>query len=133
MNVLAERYVIKDGKPKRKDIGLTQYVNLSMFAYINGDQLCLDDASSVWEIPLSSIRSIELVKKRVSFPDWTKPEPYDSKSYKPYKITTNQFGHYFARYYCVEISDIRGDFYLLIPEYDGNTFMELMKIHIENE
>ena len=131
IDVLAERYVMKDGTPKRKDIGLTQYVNLSMFAYIKGDQLCLADASSVWEIPLSSLRSMELVKKRVSFPDWTKSEPYDSKTYKHYKVTTNQFGHYFSRYYRVEISDIRGEFYLLIPEYDGVTFMDIAKMRVD--
>ena len=131
IDVLAERCVMKDGKPKRKDIELTQYVNLSMFAYIKEDQLCLADASSVWEIPLSSLRSMELVKKRVSFPDWTKSEPYDSKTYKPYKVTTNQFGHYFSRYYRVEISDVRGEFYLLIPEYDGVTFKDIAKMRVD--
>ena len=130
IDVLAERYVMRNGKPKRKDIGLTQYVNLSMFTYIKREYLCLADASSVWEIPLSSLRSMELIKKRVSFPDWNKQEPYNSKQYKPYQITTNQFGHYFSRYYRVEISDAQGVFYLLIPEYDGMTFMNIAKMQV---
>ncbi|MBR1393265.1 MAG: hypothetical protein IJ561_05460 [Ruminococcus sp.] len=130
IDVLAERYVMKDGKPKRKAVGLTEFDNIPMFTYIKDGRLCLADTSSVWEIPLSSLRSMELIKKRASFPDWTKPEPYDSKTYKPYKITTNQFG-YFAKYYRVEIRDLRGDFYLLIPEYDGMTFSDIAKLRIE--
>ena len=125
IDILAERYTIKDGNVKHKDMGMTGYDNLSIFIYTENNYLYLADVSSVWEIPLSSFRSIQLMNKRASFPDWTKQESYDSKTYKPYKITTNQFGHYFARYYRIEISDIKGEFYLLIPEYDGEIFMKL--------
>ena len=129
IDVLAERYVMKDGKPKRKAVGLTEFDNIPMFTYIKEGRLCLADTSSVWEIPLSSLRSVELIKKRASFPDWTKPESYDSKTYKPYKITTNQFG-YFAKYYRVEISDLRGEYFLLIPEYDGAAFADITEMRI---
>ncbi|MBQ8928384.1 MAG: hypothetical protein IJ055_08970 [Oscillospiraceae bacterium] len=131
IDVLAERYVMKNGAPKRRNSGMTQYVNLSLFAYIRKGQLCLADAGSVWEIPLSSLRSVAPGRKRVSFPDWTKPEPYDAAVYKPYGITANQFGAFFARYYRVEISDVRGEFYLLIPEYDSMAFMELTSMHAD--
>ena len=128
LDVFAERYILKNNEPKHKDFGMTAFLNLQMFAFIRDGNLCLADTEQVWEIPLSSFRSITLIKKRQNFPDWHKTEPIDSQKYKPYQITANQFGHYFARYYRVEIIDPKGEFYLLIPEYDGELFMELTKL-----
>lgn len=128
MDVLSERYVMKNGKPRHKDAGLTQYLNISMAAFVHDNHLCLADTMQRWEIPLSSIRSMTLVKKRVSFPEWHKDEPFNSPKYKPYKITSNNYGHFFSYYYRIEISDIRGDFYLLIPHFDGEVFTDLTHI-----
>lgn len=127
-DILAETYVVKNDKPVRKDMGLTMYANLETCAYVEGGTLYLSDVETLWGIPTASLRSITLVKKRVSFPEWNKTEPYNAKCYKPFKITTNQFGHYFSYYYKVEISDAKGEFYLLIPEYDGEIFMQLTKL-----
>ncbi len=131
MDVLGERYVLKDGKPRHKDAGLTQYLNFSMAAFVHNSSLCLADTVQRWEIPLSSLRSMTLVKKRVSFPEWHKDEPFNSKKYKPYKITSNSYGHFFSYYYRIEIRDIRGDFCLLIPHFDGEVFTELTHIRPE--
>ncbi len=131
MDVLGERYVLKNGKPRHKDTGLTQYVNISMAAFVHDGNLCLADTVQRWEIPLSSIRSMTLIKKRVSIPEWHKDEPSNSKKYKPYKITTNSFGHFFSYYYRIEICDIRGDFFLLVPHFDGEVFTELTHIRPE--
>ncbi len=131
MDVLGERYVIKNGKPRHKDAGLTQYLNINMAAFLHDNNLCLADTMQRWEIPLSSIRSMTLVKKRVSFPEWHKDEPFNSPKYKPYKITSNSYGHFFSYYYRIEIRDIRGDFYLLIPHFDGEVFTELTHIRPE--
>ncbi len=131
IDVLAERYVMHDGKPKHKSSGMVDYINLNMSAYTEKGNLCLADIHQRWEIPLTSIRSMTLVKKRVSFPEWHKDEPIGSAKYKPYKVTNNNYGHYFAHYYRIEIRDIRGDFYLLIPNFDGEVFTELTHIKPE--
>ncbi len=128
MDVLGESYVMKNGKPRHKDAGLTKYININMAAFVQDGNLCLADTMQRWEIPLSSIRSMTLVKKRVSFPEWHKDEPFDSPKYKPYKITTNSYGHVFSYYYRIEISDIRGDFCLLVPYFDGEVFTDLTHI-----
>ncbi len=131
MDVFGERYVMKNGKPQHKNAGLTQYLNINVAAFVNDSNLCLADTMQRWEIPLSSIRSMTLVKKRVSFPEWHKDEPFNSKKYKPYKITSNSYGHFFSHYYRVEIRDIRGDFCLLIPHFDGEVFTELTHIRLD--
>ncbi|MBQ8010986.1 MAG: hypothetical protein IJ265_05495 [Oscillospiraceae bacterium] len=131
MDVLGERYVLKDGKPHHKDAGLTKYLNISMAAFVRDGNLCLADTMQRWEIPLSSIRSMTLIKKRISFPEWHKDEPFNSPKYKPYKITSNSYGHFFSYYYRIEIRDTRGDFHLLIPHFDGEVFTELTHIRPE--
>ena len=132
IDVFAEYYIIKNGKPKHKICGMVDYINLQMSVFVRGDNLCLANMERVWGIPLSSFRSITLAKKITSLPYWNKSEPIDSEKYKPYKIKRNQIGQYFVRYYRVEIIDLKGEFYLLIPEYDGEIFMELTKLSANN-
>ncbi len=131
IDVLAERYVMKKGVPKHRDSGLVPYVNFDLFIFVQDGSLCLADLENVWEIPLSSLRSMTLEKKRYGYPEWHKSEPPSSKMYKPYKITTNNYGHYFSRCYRIEIRDIRGEFYLLIPEYDGEIFTNVTHLRPE--
>ena len=128
VDVFLERYILKNGEPKHRDFGLVAYLNLPMSAFVRGGNLCLANMERVWEIPLSSFRSVTLEKKRPNFPYWNKSEPIHSEKYKPYKIARNQPGQYFARYYRVEIADPKGEFYLLIPEYDGGIIMELTNL-----
>lgn len=133
IDVLSERYVMRKGKPKHKDsnYGMVPYVNYDMFVFVQSGNLCLADAKHVWEIPLSSLRSMTLKKMFYGYPDWHKSEPFISKKYKPYKIMQNKYGQYFSRCYHITISDIRGEFYLLIPEYDGEAFTRVTHLRPE--
>lgn len=131
IDVFAEYYIIKNGKPKHKVGGMVDFINFQMYAFARGGNLCLANMERLWEIPLSSFRSISLSKKITSLPYWNKSEPINSVKYKPYKIKRNQLGQYFAKYYRVEIVDLKGEFYLLIPEYDGEIFMRLTNLNIK--
>lgn len=131
IDILAEQYIMKNGEPKHRDSGLVAYINYDMFIFERNGNLCLADTEHIWEIPLSSLSSMTLEKKRYSYPEWHKSEPPSSKKYKPYKITTNSYGHYFSRCYRIIISDVRGEFYLLIPEYDGELFTSVTHLHTE--
>ncbi len=133
IDVWAERYVIKDGEAKHKEFGMTNYLNLDVFIFYEDGNLCLADLRQRLDIPLRSVHSMRLEKKRKSFPEWHKEESYDDPKFKPFKLTTNQFDHIFSRYYRVEISDAKGEFYLLIPEFDGETFTEITQIRPEME
>ncbi len=128
MDVLADCYTLKDGVAKHKDCGLTQYQNFDQFVYVQHGCLCFSNLRQVWEIPLSSFRSMHLEKKRISFPEWHKQEGTNSDKYKPYKITPSQNG-FFCKYYRIEISDVKGNFFLLLPEFEGELFSKLTHIH----
>lgn len=129
LDVLGERFIMKNGEPKHKSFdGFSDYLNLDLFAYAEGGNLVLASTEAVWEIPLTALRGAERTKK-LSFAGWNKQKPYDHKDYRKYKIVLNQFGMYFARCYNVKISDIRGEYFLLIPEYDAEAFFEMTGLH----
>ncbi len=51
---------------------------------------------------------------------------------KKYKIKKNSYDNYSAKYYKVKISDMKGEFYILIPDYDWEIFNNLAHVHIED-
>ena len=133
LDVLGERFVMKNGVPKHKSFdGFNEYLNLDLYAFVQDGSLFLASTDAVWEIPCSALRGVHRTK-RMSFAGWHKAEPHTARSYKKYKITVNQFGTYFAHCVQIEIADARGDFYLLIPEYDAEAFIELTGLHPDTE
>ncbi len=133
LDVLGEAYVIKNGVPKHRNLGVDDYRNLDMTVFVRDGSLCLVNLPMLWEIPLASIRRMMLVKKRVGFSGWNKPQAFDSPEYRPYKIAQFSTGQYLSTYYRVEIEDVRGSFYLMIPKHDGGVFTELTGIRPEQE
>ncbi len=134
VDLLAERYVMQNGVPKHKNIdALNEYLNLSFDAFAQDGCLYLADGAELWEISLSSLRRMHRLKPRFCFADWNKTARHNDKKYKPYKITVNQFGSYFAHCFQVDISDIKGDFYLLIPDYDADAFSALTGLHPDTD
>lgn len=126
LDVLGERFVMKDGVPKHKSLdGFNDYLNLDMWAFVRDGSLFLANTEQVWEIPLTSLRGTVRLKKRLGFAGWNKSTPYNEKPYKRFRITVNQFGTYFAHCVQVQIADARGCFFLLLPEYEAEPFSAL--------
>lgn len=130
IDVISDKYKLKDDNIKQVNYHpFYSHMNLDCFIFASNGMLCLADSYNVYEIPLASITSIEESKKRAMFPCWNKDEDYNSKKYKKYKITMNNQGTYFASYFKVIINDIRGEFMLLIPNYDQPLFSEITGIY----
>lgn len=125
MDALAEHYVMKNGKPKHKNTKTGGYFNLDMFAYRENNCLYLANFETVLEIPLPSIRSMTMEKKKYCISPWNKPEPPDSERFASYKIAFNQFDQFFVHCCRIEIRDARGEFFILIPEYEVPLFTQL--------
>ncbi len=132
IDILAGKYKISKENVKEVNFSseFTHY-NFSVSAYIRNSMLCLCDLHQVYEIPLNSIKKAELQKKKCSFPKWNKNKPYSSPEYKKYKIVLNG-GMYTTKCYRITIEDIKGNFYLLIPNYDMEYFSSLTKVYPEN-
>lgn len=133
IDVLFFRYMKKDGEIKRKDFPLFSHINLSHKAYVKNDNLCLSNLRYVMEIPLQSVKSIHMEKKKAHFPNWNKSEPFNSKEYRQFKVTCNNQGTYFAKYYSVQIQDIKGDFEFYVPNYDIDKICSLTGLNTEEK
>lgn len=131
IDVIAVKYKVKNGKTKVVNFNpMFKDFNYDMFIFIKGNYLCLAGISSVYEIPVSSLRSIEPCSKKAMFPQWNKEEEYNSPTYKPYKVVENSQGTYYAHCFKVVISDISGDFELIIPNYDQPVFSEITGLNL---
>ena len=108
--------------------------NLHLYAYCQDDSLCFADNIQVFKIPFSSIQKVVWVKKRLVLPDWNKEEPYNSKTYKPYHIRESDTGEYIIRgYYSLRISEARGEFEVMVPEYEEKLLFSLLPPQIPKE
>jgi len=92
VDILMFPYVRKDGQLKAKSWGLTSHVALDTKAFRMEDQLCLADAECRYSFPVSQMQGIETVKKSITIPMWNKDEAHDSPRYKPYKLSTDNYG-----------------------------------------
>lgn len=131
IDALLFRYIKKDGEIKRKDFQFFSHINFSHKAYVKDDNLCLSNLRYVMEIPLQSVKSIHMEKKKASFPNWNKSQPFNSNEYKQFKVTFNNQGTYFAKYYSVQIQDIKGEFEFYVPNYDIDKICSLTGINID--
>ncbi len=99
--VLTFSYIEKDGKivPKAKMSDLSEYKNVEKVMYSDGENLCFAEVDGKYEIPISSLKSIKTVKKRIAVPEWNKEESFKKGIYKQYKLTCNQMGMVFMKYF----------------------------------
>ncbi|HIS50267.1 MAG TPA: hypothetical protein IAA80_07165 [Candidatus Gallacutalibacter pullistercoris] len=129
MDIIWVTYQIKKGREK-----ILENENFSIYAYCQDNSLCLADNGEVFKIPLSSIQKVVWVKKRLLLPEWNKHEPYNSKTYKPYHIRKNDAEQYIIRgYYSLRISETRGEFEVMVPEYDEKILFSLLPVQIQKE
>lgn len=131
-DVLMFRYVKKNDEIKLKKFPMFSHINFSFETYVQNDNLCLSNYRYVMEIPLQSIKSIHMEKKKASFPNWNKEFLFNSKEYKKFKIVCNNQGTYFAHYYSVQIQDIKGDFEFYVPNYDIENICRLTGLKTED-
>ncbi len=129
MDIIRVVYQIKKDREK-----ILENENLRIYAYCQDNSLCFADNTQVFKIPLSSIQKVVWVKKRLLLPEWNKEEPYNSKTYKPYHIRKNDAEQYTIRgYYSLRISETRGEFEVMVPEYDEKILFSLLPVQIQKE
>ena len=133
VDVLSFRYTEKNGKVKIKEELFYKHVNNEMKLFRNGDDLCLADIDSVYSFPISDIKKYVLKKKKANMDEWNKDVPFNKGEYKQYKITSNDYGTIFCRYYAMQISDVFGEYELFFPEYELAQFKAIADVPVEKE
>lgn len=121
MDVLLFRYKMKDGVPVAKAMALStcQYANLEVKVFVQENALCFADLENLCAIPLSNLRSIQTVHKKISVPEWNKEEDFSEGIYKQYKMTEDKMGCIFFKPYHVLEFEGHGDTWgLYFPCYE---------------
>lgn len=127
VDVLVFRYKEKNGKIIPKTIGLqmTPYMNLDVKIFKTEDSLCLADLESLFAFPLSSLQSIQTVKKHITIPSW-------NKDTKPDKMSVDQYGRIHLKSYHILTLMHNGRIYgIYFPCYELDTFEAITNLQAE--
>lgn len=97
VDVIGFKYREKRGRirPRGRDgvNGVTVYPLYTFKGYVKDDALCFACAyEGVYAVPLSEIRAIRTVDKRLYLPCWSKETPLAHEKYKSYKLKTVRGG-----------------------------------------
>ncbi len=117
VDILAYPYRIKNGRV-RGTLPANCFLNLPLYAFRDGEALCLADVSYVVRIPYDSIVSLSRICSRTAFMGWNKGESFKKGEFKPYRIRTNSYGQMFVRS-CYRL-ELRGSeqLALVFPPYE---------------
>lgn len=127
VDVFGLSYVLKGGRQKPvSTLAGRPYVNVGIYAFREGDDLCLADDTFVMKIPLHGISRIVGVEKRLGAMGWNKEVAPNKGKYKKYKIRVDQFGNLFYKpYYRMQLTAEGEEFEVLIPPYEIEHFTRL--------
>lgn len=90
VDLITVRYKEKNRKPvpKERFPGNSPYNNPIFKLYTEGEALILANVEAKYAIPLSELRAIRTVKKRILLPNWNKEAKPTEEPYKVYKLRT---------------------------------------------
>lgn len=126
VDILMFRYKEKDGQIKFTESGMTTCFNPEFKLYKDETHFYLLNLDGKYAFPLSAVRNLQKVDKRISIPSWNKSVPFYKGIYKPYKLTRNNMGMIFCKpYYILEL-EIDGETWgIYFPSYEFPAFEQL--------
>lgn len=126
VDILSFYYKIKDGEPKAVEKSMTKYINDEYKIFSDGKSLIIANLECKYAIPLSSIKSIKTVKKRIIIPMWNKEEEPKKGEYKQYKLQTDDSGRVsFKHCHILEFEYGEDTWGIYIPPYELPAFEAL--------
>lgn len=104
-----------------------KYLPLELYIFQDAQKLYLADITTVFAFDKKDFVNIEKIEKRTTFNGWNKEEAINSAKYKKYKLTANQYGTVFCKYYySLQISSNSKLYEILIPPYEIATFASII-------
>lgn len=95
------------------------FSNFIFKAYSEAENLYLAGLEGTYAFPLSSITSIQTIKKRVRIMEWHKEIPYNKGFYKQFHLSSDTYGCIHCnRYYIIELTHAEKSYGIYIPCYD---------------
>lgn len=136
VDVLSFFYVIKDGeiKVREKTMQLFQYNNLIFRLFADEEFLYLVNLEGKFAFPLSSITAIRTVKKHIRLMSWNKDVAHNKGIYKPYKLTTDNYGCIHCKQYHIVEFNHKGETWgIYIPNYELPAFEAITGLKAQAE
>ena len=128
-DVLGFEYSIKKGKAVTTNA--YEFIPLEMYIYTDNEKLYFSDGVTVFAINLSEITKMTKISRKTMLEFWSKKESIHSKKYKKYKMVMNKHGAVAIKYYySIKISNIDGEYEILVPPYEIDCFTKLIKMNI---
>ncbi len=84
-----------------KKLAVTGYDNPVFKLFWDEKNLYLANLDGKYAIPFSAIQGIRKVSKHIRISKWNKNLPSSSDTYKPYKLTSDNYGCLHMKWYCV--------------------------------
>lgn len=136
VDVVQLTYRWKNGTVKISTTGseTTPYTNVSLRVFRREDVLCLADLENRYELPISAMRRLKMVKKPLVIQGWNKEEKLNDPFYKPYKLTMDNYERVHTKSYgLLELSHDGVDWALWLPPYELNYISALTGLPITEE
>ena len=133
VDVLLFKYKMTGGEitPKADPLGLTPYINFECKAFLKDGILSLADLEQRYDFPISKMRAIHKISKRICVPTWNKPQHHASEEYKKYNLTKNNMDCiFFKPYYILEIISEDESYGIYFPTYEIEAFKALTGMHV---
>ncbi len=125
IDVFGTAYQIKKGKIKQGIAGC-DFINYSMWMFVEQNNLCIADTAAVYAIPLSSILRVVRMERKITFDDWNKDSDYNKEPYKAYKISQNKDGTLGMRGCCsIQFLFEGEECEVVIPTYDIDAVLKM--------
>lgn len=134
VDILSFFYKTKDGNIKMQTKGMQTALcfNPEFKVFADTQNLYLANLDGKYAFPLYSIIAFHTIKKRISMIGWNKEEPFNKGFYKQYKLTANNYGNIFCKYYHIlEVNHQGETFGIYIPCYELSIFEELIGLKAE--
>ena len=136
VDVVQLTYRWKNGTVKISTTGseTTPYTNVALRVFRREDVLCLADLENRYELPISAMRRLKLVKKPLVIQGWNKEEKLNDPFYKPYKLTMDNYERVHTKSYgLLELNHDGMDWALWLPPYELNYISALTGLPITEE
>jgi hypothetical protein len=109
------------------------YTNDTASVFEEKGKLCFFYGSVVIGFELSDLEAVVRVEDQIVFDSWCKDVPYDRGSYMQYKIKQNKIDEYeenysMTGYYSLRFTHLDTPFEVIVPLYDIEPLLDIIKI-----
>ena len=108
-------------------------MNNQIRLYEKDGKLCIAFIDKAFAFPIDGFTRYLLMKKKVHFDEWNKPDAFFLKEYRKYKIQYDEQDGFSCRCYRLQYADYFGEYELFFPEYELAQFKAIADVPVEIE